>query len=72
MGRLNKDEISWIKQALVQEPSLQGKSVRFQHYRPGHSYGFANAVIKKGDSTFLVKIFIDKETNLTSEMEAID
>ena len=98
MRELNEDEVSWIEQALREEPDLQGKditqyleqikslkvaeqcdcgdaeckSVRFQHYRPGYSYGFADASINKGtNQEFLAIVFIDRETRLITEIKTV-
>ncbi len=51
----------------------QCRSVRFQHYRPGFSYGLADAIMNKGTAQeFLVMLFADHETGLLTEIEVID
>jgi hypothetical protein len=50
----------------------QCRSVRFQHYRPGFSYGLADAVINKGTANeFRVILFADHETGLLTEIEVL-
>ena len=98
MRELNKDEASWIEQALKEESDLKSqditqyleqikslkvveecdcgdrecKSVRFQHYRPGYSYGLADASINRGtNKEFLAIVFVDRQTRLITEIETV-